>query len=450
MKLTFLGAAGTVTGSRFLLDYGTRVLVDCGLFQGVKQIRQRNWKAFPVPQSSIDAVVLTHAHIDHTGYLPALVRDGFAGKVYCTRATADLAAIMLPDSARIQEEDARFANKMGYSRHHPAEPLYTERDARAALDRLVPMPFDEPFTVGEAELRYRRAGHILGAASVEIAVAGHRVGFSGDVGRQVDLLHEAPAPPPALDWLVMESTYGDRCHADGDPIGALGAIVERTLRKQGTLLVPSFAVGRAQAMLYCLHRLFEDGALPRVPVFVDSPMATSVTRIYRRHRYDHKLNSEECAAAFGMAQFVSTPGESKKLSANREPKVVISASGMATAGRVLHHLKAFVGDARNTVLLPGYQAPGTRGASLAAGADSIKIHGSHYGVRAEVEQLDLYSAHADRDELLTWLGQAATPPRRVFLVHGEPLPADALRQEIEERFDLDVQVPDYLETFELS
>lgn len=451
MKLTFLGAAGTVTGSRFLVDHGdTRLLVDCGLFQGVKQLRERNWKPFPVPQESIDAVIVTHAHIDHTGYLPALVRDGYAGPIYCTRATADLAAIMLPDSARIQEEDARFANKMGYSRHEPAQPLYVEADARAALRLLAPVAFDTAFSVGPAELRYRRAGHILGAAAVTLAVGGLRLCFSGDVGRQHDLLHEAPAPPDPADWIVMESTYGDRLHGDGDPIATLGTIVERTLRKKGTLIIPSFAVGRAQAMLYALYRLFRDHDVPQVPVFVDSPMATSVTRIYRRHKHDHKLSSSECAAALGFAQFVSTPGESKKLSANQESKIIISASGMATGGRVLHHLKAFVGDPRTTVLLPGYQAPGTRGAALAAGADSIKIHGRHYGVRAEVEQVDLYSAHADQKGLLTWLGQAPAPPRQVFLVHGDPVPADTLRQKIEDRFGHSVHVAEPMEAIELS
>jgi metallo-beta-lactamase family protein len=267
-----------VTGSKFLLDHdGARLLLDCGLFQGVKRIRQRNWKVFPEPQGSIDAVILTHAHIDHTGYLPALVRDGFEGPVYCTRATADLAAILLPDSARIQEEDARFANKEGYSRHRPAEPLYTEADARAALKLLVPVAFDEPFSIAGAEVRYRRAGHILGAANVRLEVGGRSLCFSGDVGRQHDLLHEAPSPPSGADWLVMESTYGDRLHPEGDPVATLGRILERTIRKQGTLLIPSFAVGRAQAMLYCLYRLFTDRKVPQVPVFVDSPMATSVT-----------------------------------------------------------------------------------------------------------------------------------------------------------------------------
>jgi len=451
MNITFLGAAGTVTGSRFLLDSnGTRILVDCGLFQGIKKVRERNWNEFPVDVASIDAIVLTHAHIDHTGYLPVLIARGYSGPIYCTRATADLAGILLPDAGRIQEEDAKYANKKGYSRHKPAKPLYTESNAKQTLRQIETVTFDTPFEIDGATLHFRRSGHILGAANVVVAVGGRSVLFSGDVGRQEDLLLEAPTPPAEADWLVMESTYGNRIHGDQDPVAALEAIVKRGIRKQGTLLIPSFAVGRAQAMLYCLHRLFKDHGTPQVPVFVDSPMSTSVTRVYQRNKHDHKLSSSECAEAFGIAQFVSSVGQSKKLSANRGCKIIISASGMVTAGRVLHHMKAFVGDPKNTVLLPSYQAPGTRGAALAGGADSIKIHGRHYGVQAEVEQVDLYSAHADQQELLTWLEQGDSEPRQVFLVHGEPLPADTLRQKIEERFNYKVHIPDHLETVELS
>ncbi|MDH3402058.1 MAG: MBL fold metallo-hydrolase [Acidobacteriota bacterium] len=451
MKLTFLGAAGTVTGSKHLLDCdGTRILFDCGLFQGLKKLRQRNWSPFPVDVGSIDAIVLTHAHIDHSGYLPVLVREGYSGPIYCTEATADLAAILLPDSGRIHEEDAKYANRKGFSRHAPAKPLCTEADARRTLQLLERVPFDRPFPIGGAEVRFRRAGHILGAASAAIELGGQRLLFSGDVGRQHDLLLEPPEPPMEADWIVMESTYGDRLHDTSDPLAALELVVERAIAKRGTLIIPSFAVGRAQAMLYCLYRLFQDYGTPKVPVFVDSPMSTSVTRIYRRNKFDHKLSSSECTAAFGIAQFVSSVGESKKLSANKKCKVIISASGMVTAGRVLHHLKAFLGDAANTVLLPSYQAPGTRGAALAAGADALKIHGRYFAVKAEVEKIDLFSAHADQEGLLTWLGQAPAPPRRIFLVHGEPQAADTLRVKIGERFGHEVHVPDHLETVELS
>ncbi len=451
MKLSFFGAAGCVTGSKFLLEKGgRRVLFDCGLFQGIKKIRERNWQPLPFDPASLDAIVLTHAHLDHTGYLPVLVRDGYQGPILCTPATAALAEILLADSGRIQEEDAKFANKRGHSRHKPAKPLYTEADARNAIALLETREFDTPFEAGGLELTYRRAGHILGAATVTASVGGVRVLFSGDLGRNSDLLHDPPTPAGDADWIVMESTYGDRVRRRQDPIAALAPVVERALRKRGTLLIPSFAVGRAQTMLYCLYRLFSEGTVPQMPVYVDSPMATDVTRVYRRYERDHKLDREETAKALGLAQFVASPKESKRLSASNRPKVIISASGMATAGRVLHHLKAFVGHARNTVLLPSFQAPGTRGAALAGGADSIKIHGRHYGVRAEVEQVDLFSAHADREELLEWLAPAPESVRRVFLVHGEPEPADELRREIEERQERNVYVPDYRESVELD
>ncbi len=451
MKLSFLGAAGTVTGSKFLLERsGKKILFDCGLFQGIKKIRERNWRPPAVDPATLDAVVLTHAHLDHSGFLPVFVREGFDGPIYCTPPTADLAAILLPDSGRIHEEDARYANRKGYSSHEPAEPLYTEAHAKRALELLQPVQFDQPFTVGDAELRYRHAGHILGAANVQVGAEGRHLLFSGDIGRQNDLLLAPPEPPAKADWIVMESTYGDRIHDRRDPIEAFEVIIERALRKRGVVLIPSFAVGRAQTMLYCLYRLFRDRGTPKVPVFVDSPMTTDVTRVYRRHKYDHKLSSKEIKDAFGIAQFVSSVNESKNLSANHDTKIIISASGMATAGRILHHLKAFVSDARNTVVLPGFQAPGTRGAALAAGADSVKIHGRHFAVEAEVEQVDLFSAHADQEELLTWLGAAESRPRQVFLVHGEPLPADILRQRIEERLGHRVYVPDYRETVDLS
>lgn len=451
MKLTFLGAAGTVTGSRFLLEeQGRRLLVDCGLFQGVKAVRQRNWRPLPVEPASIAAVALTHAHIDHSGYLPVLVRDGFDGPVYCTPATADLLAVLLPDSGRIQEEDARLANREGFSRHHPALPLYTEEDARAALDRLETIDFGEPFQAGPFRGSLLPAGHILGAAGVTVECAAGRIHFSGDLGRSEDLLLPAPEPPPAADWLVMESTYGDRTHSDGDPLTALLPVVSRTLERDGVLLIPSFAVARAQTMLYCVWRLVEDGAIPRVPVFLDSPMATSATEIYRRHHDLHRLDEATAAAAFGIAEYVSSVPQSKKVSASDGPMIVISSSGMATGGRVLHHLKAFAPGAANTILLPGFQAPGTRGASLAAGAPSVKIHGSYVPVRAEVVQVDLFSAHADRDDLLAWLAARRGDSRRVFLVHGEVEAADALRRRIEEDLGLPTEAADHLQTVELE
>jgi metallo-beta-lactamase family protein len=450
MRLTFLGAAGTVTGSRFLLEQeGRRLLVDCGLFQGLKILRQRNRQPLPVEPASIAAVALTHAHIDHSGYLPALVRGGFDGPVYCTPATADLLGILLPDSGRIQEEDARLANREGFSRHHPALPLYTEEDARTVLGRLIPVDFGEPFRAGPFRGSLRPAGHILGAAGVTLESAAGRIHFSGDLGRAEDLLLPAAEPPPEADWLVMESTYGDRAHPDGDPFAVLRPIVRRTLERGGVLLIPSFAVARAQTMLYCIWRLLEEGAIPRVPVFLDSPMATSATDLYRLYHRLHRLDEATTETAFGIADYVSSVSQSKRISASRGPMIVVSSSGMATGGRVLHHLKAFAPDAANTVLLPGFQAPGTRGASLAAGAESVKIHGRYVPVRAEVVQLDLFSAHADRDDLLAWLAARPSDPHRIFLVHGEPEPADSLRRSIEETQGLEVEVAEHLETVEL-
>lgn len=452
MNLRFLGAAGTVTGSRFLLEEdGHRLLVDCGLFQGVKVLRQRNWRPFPVDPASLGAVVLTHAHIDHSGYLPALVRDGFSGSIHCTPATADLLAIMLPDSARIQEEDARLANREGFSRHRPALPLYTEEDAQAALARLAPTDFGEDISSGPFHGSLLPAGHILGAAGATVATnRSGTIHFSGDLGRREDLLLPAPEPPPAVDWLVMESTYGDRLHDDGDPFAVLAPILRETLERHGVVLIPSFAVGRAQTMLYCLYRLLESGAIPPVPVYLDSPMATSATEIYRAHHALHRLDEATIDAAFGVAQYTSSVSQSKRISASSDPMVVISSSGMATGGRVLHHLKAFLPEAANTVLLPGYQAPGTRGAALAAGADSVRIHGRDVPVRARVVQLGLFSAHGDRDDLLAWLRARARDPRRMFLVHGEKEPADSLRRLIRESEGLDVEVAEHLERVELT
>lgn len=433
MEITFLGAAGTVTGSKFVVRHGaTRLLVDCGLFQGVKKLRQRNWEPLPQELAELDAVVLTHAHIDHTGYLPVLVRAGYGGPIYCTPATSDLASILLPDSGHIQEEDAKFANREGFSRHSPALPLYTESDARRALELLHPVAIGESIEVGGLRFELQLAGHILGATGATIRADGASLHFSGDLGRYEDPVVYPPEPPPAVDRVVMESTYGDRRHPHRDPLAALEAPVLRALERRGVVVIPSFAVGRAQAMLLCLWRLLRQGRVPEVPVHLDSPMATSVTRLYRRYHRLHRLTAKEAEAALGLATFVSTAGESKKLSASKGPRIIISASGMATAGRVLHHLKAFAPDPANAVILPSYQAPGTRGASLAAGAETVKIHGRYVPVRAEVTQLDLFSAHADRDDLLRWIGGAPEPPREVILVHGEPESADSLRRGLEE------------------
>ncbi len=431
--LTFLGAAGTVTGSKHLLDTGkVQVLVDCGLFQGFKPLRLRNWAALPQALRGVDAVLLTHAHVDHSGYLPVLVREGYRGAIYCTAATAALCRLLLPDAAYLQELDASYANRKGYSKHHPALPLYTVADAEQALKQLRVVEFDERFALpGGLHARFTRAGHILGAACVTVEAEDAQVLFSGDLGRDEDVMMDPPARRPDADIVVMESTYGDRVHGGGDPATALAEVVNRTIERGGSVIVPAFAVGRTQALLVLLHRLREAGRIARVPVVVDSPMAIAATEIYHRRGRDHRLSAAECEAAFAMPTYVRDADGSKALDRGDEPKILLSASGMATGGRVVHHLKRFAPDPRSTILLAGYQAGGTRGAALAGGAKQIKIHGQYVPVNAEVAQLDTLSAHADQRELLAWLGAGARP-RRVYLVHGELAAADALRLRIAE------------------
>jgi metallo-beta-lactamase family protein len=452
MKLSFLGAAGTVTGSRFLLESGgSRILVDCGLFQGLKDLRNRNWEPFPVPPESIDAVLLTHAHIDHSGYLPAFVRDGFRGKVFCSHATMELCHILWRDSGYLQEKDAQFANRHGFSKHKPALPLYTVRDAEAALPHLSPVPFNEAVRVPNGPaIRLRHAGHILGAATIECDWDGTRLVFSGDLGRYSDAMMLDPEPVPAADYLVVESTYGNRHHDVRDPQQALGDVITRTISRGGTVIIPAFAVGRAQSLLYHLERLKGAGALKNVPIFLDSPMAINASEMLCSHLDDHRLPADACTRACDVAQYVRGVEESKALMNNPVPKVIISASGMATGGRVLHHLKRYAPDRRNTILFAGFQAVGTRGAAMLAGAESVKIHGEFIPVRAEVANLSMLSAHADADEIMRWLGNFRAPPRTTFIVHGEPDASVALRQRIEGELGWACRAPHLLEHVMLS
>lgn len=448
-----MGGAGTVTGSKYLLDDGEhRILVDCGLFQGYKALRLKNWAPLPVDPRSIGAVLLTHAHLDHSGYLPLLIAHGYRGKVHCTEATRDLCGILLPDSGHLAERDAELANRVGFSKHKPALPLYTEVDARRALDYLEPVPFEIPQKIlGGVTARFRRAGHILGAASIEISWHGKRIVFSGDLGRYNDPIMFDPAATGEADYVLVESTYGDRLHEAATPEQALGTIVNRAIKRGGTVIVPSFAVGRAQSLLFYLAKMKSSGLIRTdLPIFLDSPMAIEASDILVRHPKDHHLSSEQSKALASAARIVRTGEESRALTANPMPKIIISASGMATGGRVLHHLEKYAPDSRNAIVFAGFQAGGTRGAAMVSGAATIKIHGHYISVRAEVCNLSMLSAHADRSELMRWLKCLRKPPVTTFVVHGEPSAADTFRHDIEQDLGWNVIVPEHGQKVELS
>lgn len=453
MELTFLGAAGTVTGSKYLLRRGGhRILLDCGLFQGYKTLRLRNWAPFPVPTRDVDAVVLTHAHIDHSGYLPLFIRNGFRGPVHCTDATYELCRILLPDSGRLQEEEAEYANRRGYSKHHPAQPLYTEADALKALERFEPHPFHEAIEVTPGlSATLIPAGHILGSAMVRVADGRQSILFTGDLGRPNDSVMRSPEIVSQADWLVVESTYGDRRHDSSDPFEKLAAVIRRTTEHGGVVVIPSFAVGRTQTLLHAIQQLKQRGDLPEsLPIYLNSPMAADVTSLYSRHAEEHRMDHDTCRAMGRAARIINTVEESKALNNRKGPMVIIAGSGMATGGRVVHHLKAFAPDPRNTVLFVGFQAAGTRGAAMLEGAESIKIHGEFVPVRAKVETISNLSAHADYAEILDWLGHFESPPQRVFVTHGEPAAADAMRKHIEQRLGWSAVVPEHLDRVELE
>jgi metallo-beta-lactamase family protein len=453
MKLTFLGATGTVTGSKYLLNTGSyRVMVDCGLFQGLKQLRLKNWANLPINPKDVDAVVLTHAHIDHTGYLPLLVKNGFSGKVYCTEGTRDLCKILLPDSAHLQEEEAEYANRRGFSKHHPALPLYTKADAFKALEMLVAVPFDQDVNIGDdLTLRFYPNGHILGSAFARIHNKKTSVLFSGDIGRSNNILMKAPVQVKQADYLLLESTYGNRLHERDDPMLKLATIINKTVTRKGVVLIPVFAVGRAQELLYYIHLLKASGAIAdNIPVYLNSPMAVDATAIFTKHRGEHRLSKEECAALNRTAHIINSVEESRALNQMKGPMIILSASGMASGGRVVHHLKAFAPKSNNTILFAGFQAAGTRGAALVDGAKEIKIHGEYVPVRARVEIISNLSAHADYLEIIDWLRGFESAPRKTFIIHGEPLAADAMRLHVEEQLHWRTEVPDYLETVNLD
>ena len=433
--LTFLGAAGTVTGSKFLVEAdGHRVLVDAGLFQGLRKLRRRNWEPFPVKPSEIDGAVLTHAHLDHCGYLPALVRQGFAGPVVCTEGTSELAAIVLRDSAHLQEEDARYAAQKGFSKHAQPRALYDSEDVARALPMLQPIDFGRTVEVCPGvEVTLQTAGHILGSASALLNVNGHRVTFSGDLGRPNHPLLRPPPPPPVSETIVVESTYGNRDHM-ADEIEQLADVVTRTIKRGGTVLIPAFAVDRTEIVLIALDRLMDAGRIPRVPVHVDSPMALAALAVYRRALAagspEFRTDLEPGVLDPHDVREARTADQSKALNRPATPGIIVSASGMATGGRVVHHLRHLLPDHRSSVVLVGFQAAGTRGRKLVDGATEVKMHGRYVPVHAEIVQVDGFSVHADADEIIAWLASTPSPPKVVYLVHGEPAASAALAARI--------------------
>ncbi|ASN53214.1 MBL fold metallo-hydrolase RNA specificity domain-containing protein [Sinomonas sp. R1AF57] len=455
-RLSFWGATDTVTGSRYLLEHGgQRILVDCGLFQGYKKLRERNRAPLPLAPSSIDAVVLTHAHLDHSGYVPALVRDGFRGPVYATPGTAELCTLLLPDSGHLLEEEAETARLRGSSRHHPPRPLYTATDAVEALRSFRPHPFREPLEIGDGiSVRFVPAGHILGASQVRVALGAGgselTVHFTGDLGRRDDPLMNPPEQLEPAQVLVAESTYGDRAHPAESAEDALGDVVRRVAKLGGVVVIAAFAVGRAETLMLHLARLRRKGKIPDIPVYLNSPMAVDASEMYRDHRDEHRIDEREFREMYNLPTMVREPDDSKLLNLRGGPMVIISASGMLTGGRVLHHVEAYGGEAKNAIVLSGYQAGGTRGASLLDGAGSLRIYGRDVPIRAEVVSLENLSAHADADEILRWMGACSTAPRMVYVTHGEPEASDALRRRIQHELGWRARVPEHLEQVDLA
>lgn len=452
MQLTFLGATHTVTGSKYLLSVDSKkILIDCGLFQGYKDLRLRNWDKFPVDPRSIDAVILTHAHIDHSGYIPLLVKNGFKGKIYCTHGTLDLCSILLPDSGHIQEEDANRANRYGYTKHNPALPLYTKADALLALKQFLPLNFAEIYQLYEGvTFNFFPAGHIIGSSLVKIMHQNTSLLFTGDLGRPHDPVMKPPATITNTDYLVIESTYGDRLHDKLNPLDQLADIIQKTVARGGSVIIPAFAVGRTQDILYYLYLLKKAKRIPDVPVFLDSPMAEDVSDLLVRYVNEHRLTAEQCIDICKIATYIKTPDESKTIDHLSTPVIIISASGMAEGGRILHHLKIFLPEPRHTILFTGYQDPGTRGDRLLRGESTVKIHGAMIPVHAKIEELKNMSAHADYQEMLDWLKHFKAPPRNTFIVHGDQESTLAFKSKIETDLNWPCIIPDYLQTVILS
>jgi len=469
--IQFLGAAGVVTGSKHLINTGSdtsgkrglQVLIDCGLFQGQKEWRERNWQDTPVSANEIDAVILTHAHLDHSGWIPRLVKAGFQGPIYATPATIDLCGILLPDSGRLQEEDAEFYNKRKQSKHTPALPLYTFEEAQSCLRYFKPLEFDVAKQLSpELSFRYVRAAHILGSSMIEITLntdgVARRLLFTGDIGRVRNhdvapgkVVHSGPTEGEAADLVVMESTYGNRKHPTSDPRPELASLIKQTVQRGGSVIVPAFAVERTQKVLFLLKELMESGEIPRIPVYCDSPMAINAVEIYLKYSQEYSEDARILIQKYGSPlewpayTFASTPAESKKINASHFPSIIISSSGMATGGRILHHLAQRLPDAKNTVIFIGFQAPGTRGFTIKSGAQTVKIYGEEVPIRAQVAALEQFSDHADTPELLQWLHTFSTKPAVTYLVHGEPAAASELRNAMQKELGWNVQVAEWMQ-----
>jgi len=460
-KITFLGAAGAVTGSKYLVEAGGKcLLVDCGLFQGARDLRQKNWDRLPVDPASIDWIVLTHAHIDHTGYLPRIASDGFRGPIFANAATHELCNLLLLDSAHLQEEDAKFAAKKGYSKHSPPLPLYTTEEAQQALAQFREIPRSDPFTISpQFSVKPYDAGHILGSSSLQITITENgksaTVVFSGDVGRYNQAILNDPASPPRADYVLCESTYGDRDHPTTPPDDCIAEIVNRTAKRGGAIVIPAFAVGRTQTLMYILRQLENQQRIPKLPTFVDSPMASNVTDLYIKHREDHRLSFQKLEQSGDgdpldthEVHMVRSVEDSKKINAIKTPCIIMAASGMCTGGRILHHLEQRLSDARNVVIFAGYQADGTLGRYLLSGGKDARIHGQHIPVRAEIQEVSQFSAHSDRTEMIRWLSGFQAPPKRLFLIHGEPDAAQSFSARVQQQLHWNVSIPKLGDSFD--
>lgn len=451
ISIQFLGAASTVTGSKHLLKTPDKnILIDCGLFQGIKSLRLKNWAPLPVSVDKIDTVLITHAHLDHCGYIPLFVKSGFKGNILMTAPTRDLVEIILRDSAKIQEEDAARANRYGYSKHKPALPLYTTADVEKALTFFKTYSDKEWITLSpHIRFQFLKNGHILGSCFIEMECFGKKIIFSGDIGRKKSELMAAPSIVENADFLIMESTYGNRLHSSGNEMDELSDVINSTIHRRGNLLIPSFAVGRAQELMHMILQLKRSLNIPDIPVFMDSPMGADATEILDRYPEWHKLTPEESKALHDNITIIKDWHDTQKVIAMKGSKIVIAASGMLTGGRVLEYLKNYVDNKKNTVMLVGYQAEGTRGRALREGVHEIKMHGKYYKVRARVCEISSLSAHADQQEMLDWLKQYKQKPARIFLVHGEPMVQEAFRIKIEDELKIDTVIPIQNEEFTL-